>query len=136
MAIGITDWTRLPLLYSLGLGVLCLNTLRLAGDHHGLSQGKEVSLSDHILDSCNYTGRDPMTALLFPFSIRYHALHHIFPSMPYHNLAAAHRYLVAELGEHSTYHQLDQKNWWSVAKRIFFEAHPFRGIATIANRAG
>jgi fatty acid desaturase len=121
--LGITDWTRLPLLYSLGLGVLCLNTLRLAGDHHGNSGLHAVSMSDHILDSCNYTGRDPMTALLFPFSIRYHALHHIFPSLPYHNLAAAHRYLEQELAASSPYHQLDQKGWWGVARHTLFDPH-------------
>ncbi len=120
MFLGITDWTRLPLLYSLGLGVLCMNTLRLAGDHHGHSNGHEVSLSDHILDSCNYTGRDLMTALLFPFSIRYHALHHIFPTLPYHNLAAAHRYLIREVDSASPYRELDKQGWWDVARNTLF----------------
>lgn len=119
IALGITDWTRLPLLYSLGFGVLCMNTLRLAGDHHGNSHGAAVSMSDHILDSCNYTGRDAMTAILFPFSIRYHALHHIFPSLPYHNLAAAHRYLVQTLDPTSPYRSLDRNGWWTVAKHTF-----------------
>ncbi len=120
IALGITDWTRLPLLYSLGFGVLCMNTLRLAGDHHGHSHGDAVSMADHILDSCNYTGRDAMTAILFPFSIRYHALHHIFPSLPYHNLAAAHRYLIQTLEPTSPYRSLDRNGWWAVAKHTFF----------------
>ena len=38
-----------------------------------------------------------------PVGLRYHALHHLMPSMPYHALPEAHRRLKAELGENSTY---------------------------------
>jgi fatty acid desaturase len=57
-----------------------------------------------------------LTRLFFPFSIRFHALHHLFPSMPYHNLKKAHEYLVKTLPENSPYRGLDQPGWWSVAK--------------------
>ena len=69
---------RLLLLYLLGIGGLALNQLRLLTDHHLESDGEPLDWESHILDSCNYTGRDPVTWLLFPFSIRYHALHHMY----------------------------------------------------------
>jgi fatty acid desaturase len=47
-------------------------------------------------------------------------LHHLFPSLPYHNLAGAHHYLVENLPDDSPYHGLDQPGWWSVAKRTIF----------------
>jgi fatty acid desaturase len=114
--VGWTDWTRLPLFYSVAVGVLALNQLRLLGDHHLESAGSRLALDAHILDSCNYTERDIGAWVLFPFAIRYHALHHMFPSLPYHNLAAAHAYLAHELPADSPYHSLSQRSWWSVAR--------------------
>jgi fatty acid desaturase len=118
VAYGLTHWTRLPLFYSVALGVLVLNQLRLLADHHCVNEERQpLALDDHIRDSCNYTGRDFLTWLLFPFAIRYHALHHLFPTLPYHNLKAAHGYLVEHLPTDSPYRTLDQACWWSVAKR-------------------
>jgi fatty acid desaturase len=114
---GLSHWTRLPLLYSVGLGVLVLNQLRLLADHHFEADGQPLALDAHIRDSCNFTGRDGLTWLLFPFAIRYHALHHLFPSLPYHNLRAAHEHLLAHLPADSPYRALDETNWWPVAKR-------------------
>lgn len=114
---GLTHWTRLPLFYAVALGVLTLNQLRLLADHHFEADGQALSLDAHIRDSCNFTGRDVLTWLLFPFAIRYHALHHLFPSLPYHNLKAAHQHLLAHLPADSPYRLLDQSSWWPVAKR-------------------
>jgi fatty acid desaturase len=114
--IGLTPWTRMPLLYLLGMSVLMLNQMRLLADHHFESRGETLDMADHILDSCNYTGRDLFTWLFFPFAIRYHALHHLFPTLPYHNLAAAHYFLVKQLPADSPYRLLDQSSWWSVAR--------------------
>jgi len=117
--LGLATWERLPLLYLLAFSTLALNQLRLMADHHLESDGGQLNLSDHILDSCNYTGKDPMTWLLFPFSIRYHALHHLFPTLPYHNLSAAHRYLMHHVAADSPYRSLDQGSWWHVAREVF-----------------
>jgi fatty acid desaturase len=124
VGVGLTHWTRLPLFYSVALGVLALNQLRLLADHHFEPHGAPRNLDDHIRDSCNYTGRDFLTWLLFPFAIRYHALHHIFPMLPYHNLKAAHAYLVEHLPLDSPYRSLDQSSWWSVASKTLFPSVP------------
>lgn len=116
---GWNDWTRLPLLYVLAVGVVALNQLRLLGDHHLTSDGAAMSIDHHILDSCNYTAPDLGAWLLCPFAIRYHALHHMFPSLPYHNLAAAHAHLSRQLPADSPYHSLSQPSWWSVARHAF-----------------
>ncbi|MEI6367847.1 MAG: fatty acid desaturase, partial [Planctomycetota bacterium] len=63
-----------------------LNQMRLLADHHLDGDGSRVDFEAHIMDSCNYTRNDPLTLLFFPFSIRYHALHHLSPSLSYHNL--------------------------------------------------
>ena len=118
---GFAPWTRVPLLYSLGVSVLILNQLRQVADHHFSGGGNRFSFADHILDSCNYKANDPLTWLFFPFAIQYHALHHIFPTLPYHNLAAADAYLLAKLPADSPYRTLDQPSWWSVARTMFSE---------------
>jgi fatty acid desaturase len=118
--IGLAEPSRIPLLYLLGVTTLIMNQMRQLADHHFEGDGSIVSVESHILDSCNFTGNDLLTRLFFPFSIRYHALHHLFPSMPYHNLKSAHDHLVLVLPSDSPYLGLDQPSWWSVARVTFF----------------
>ncbi len=118
--LGAAPLSRIPLLYLLGLTTLVMNQMRQLADHHFSGDGSVSTVESHILDSCNFTGNDPLTLLFFPFSIRYHALHHLFPSLPYHNLKAAHAHLTAALPSDSPYHGLDQPGWWWVAKRTVF----------------
>jgi len=117
VVLGVTPWTRIPLLYALALVTVALNQCRFLADHHCAGDGSRVGMAAHIADSCNFTGNDPLTLLFFPFSIRYHALHHLFPSLPYHNLRQAHEHLVSTLPATSPYLTLDQPGWWSVARR-------------------
>ncbi len=117
VVMGLNHWTRIPMLYLLAVATVVLNQLRQLADHHFEGDGSRVDLATHIMDSCNFTRNDPLTLLFFPFSIRYHALHHLFPSLPYHNLKQAHAHLVATLPADSPYLQLDRPGWWSVAKR-------------------
>lgn len=114
----LTPWSRMFQLYFLGAAVVTLNQLRQLADHHFEGDGESLSMSQHITDSCNYVGRDPITWLFFPMSIQYHALHHLFPSLPYHNLASAHQYLMRTLPESSPYRDLEQPSWWSVARNM------------------
>ena len=116
--LGIASPSRMLMLYSLGASVVILNQLRQLADHHFEGDGSHLTMSEHIIDSCNYTNRDPITWLFFPFSIQYHALHHMFPSLPYHNLSGAHEYLLRKLPADSPYHDLSQPGWWSVAKEM------------------
>jgi fatty acid desaturase len=125
--LGAAPWSRIPLLYALGLGTLILNQMRQLADHHFVTEGEEFTMEDHLFDSCNFTGRDFLTWLFFPFSIRYHALHHLFPTLPYHNLKACHEYLVEKLPADSPYRRLDQESWWPVARRTLFAPNRPKG---------
>lgn len=127
---GVTDPSRMFLLYSLGATVVIMNQLRQLADHHFEGNGENLTMSEHIMDSCNYTGKDPLTWLFFPFAIQYHALHHMFPSLPYHNLAFAHSYLMKELPGDSPYRDLTQPGWWSVAKEMLRSSPKAEASAT------
>ena len=120
IVLGVNHWSRIPMLYALALATVFLNQMRLLADHHLDGDGSRVDFEAHIMDSCNYTRNDPLTLLFFPFSIRYHALHHLFPSLPYHNLKPAHAHLVASLPQDSPYLSLDRPGWWCVARQTLY----------------
>ena len=82
---------------------LTLNHIRTLAAHRYTSDGETISHLDQFLDSTNVTG-NWMTELMCPLGLRYHALHHLFPRIPYHNLGIAHRRLAQQLPEDSIYH--------------------------------
>jgi fatty acid desaturase len=51
--------------------------------------------------------------------LRYHALHHLLPALPYHRLAEAHRRLTAELPVSSAYHRAHHKGLTGLMIRLF-----------------
>ena len=70
----------------------------------------------------NITGTGFVTELFFPLGLRYHALHHLFPALPYHNLGRAHRRLVAQLPAGSPYHKTVFPTYWSALRALFADA--------------
>lgn len=104
VTIGVTDWTRLPKLYAVAMLTLGLNHIRTMVAHRYLSQGEPISHAAQLHDSVNIEGVPILTELLCPLSLRLHALHHLFPSLPYHNLPKAHRRLMKNLPHGSAYH--------------------------------
>ncbi|TWT53742.1 Fatty acid desaturase [Rubripirellula amarantea] len=90
--------------YSVGVGLLVLNELRTLGAHRWTNEHGEMSFQDQMLDSVNYPHAPWFSELWGPIGTRYHALHHLFPRLPYHDLGRAHRRLVAGLPADSPYH--------------------------------
>lgn len=90
-------------LYALALLALGLNHVRTLVAHRFQSDGERMSFAGQLDDSINIEGRTPLAALMFPVGLRYHALHHLFPSIPYHNLGRAHRRILAAMPDWSGY---------------------------------
>src|SRR5262249_6515549 len=80
--------------YATGTLVVLLNEIRTLGAHRFMNDGREMTFVDQLIDSVNYPKRALLGELWAPVGLRFHALHHLFPAMPYHNLAKAHRRLM------------------------------------------
>ncbi len=94
-----------PFLIALGIvsGTVVLNQIRTLVAHLWANEGEPMSVTAQYLDSVNVPPPGLLPALWAPVGLRYHALHHLLPSLPYHALGEAHRRLSAALGPESTY---------------------------------
>ncbi|MEN9718416.1 MAG: hypothetical protein RIQ99_1294, partial [Pseudomonadota bacterium] len=85
--------------------VAVLNQIRTLVAHLWINDGEAMTVTGQYLDSVNVPPPALLAPIWAPVGLRYHALHHLLPSMPYHSLGEAHRRLLAELGGTSTYGQ-------------------------------
>lgn len=112
IATGAAPWLRLPQIYALGAFVMSLNLARAMVSHRWHGDGERMSHHAQILDSTTMDG-GWLTELICPLGMRYHALHHLFPGMPYHNLGIAHRRLMRALPATSPYRQTVCSGFWA-----------------------
>jgi fatty acid desaturase len=117
-ASGLIPWMQIPKLYLLAISILSLNYFRTLAAHLYLNDGRKMSHTEQLLDSTTIKG-GWLLELLCPVGLRYHALHHLFPSMPYHNLGIAHERLMAQLPESAAYRQVVFPSYWSVLRHLF-----------------
>ncbi|MET0362231.1 MAG: fatty acid desaturase [Sphingobium sp.] len=101
----VMGWKPLLIYLAIHAGTTVVNQLRTLVAHLWENEGEAMTVTAQYLDSVNVPPPSPLAALWAPVGLRYHALHHLLPSVPYHNLAAAHRRLVATLDTQSPYHR-------------------------------
>jgi len=108
---GLIDAELLVQLYLNQCRRPALNSLRTLAAHRYRSEGDPMTATQQLLDSLNYPRRSWLIPLWAPVGLRFHALHHLFPSIPYHNLAAAHDRLTGMLPQGSPYHRTPGTDW-------------------------
>lgn len=91
--------------YLVAVGLLIVNNIRTLGAHRWTGDGSQLTFEQQLLDSCDYPYRPWFTELWGPTGTRYHATHHLFPSIPYHNLGKAHRALMKGLPKDSIFRE-------------------------------
>jgi len=100
-------WQWLAAWALLVICIATLNTIRaLGGTHLYVEETQGRDARGQLLDSLNVDSRGPLTLLLCPVGLRFHALHHVAPYLPYHALPKAHRRLMEQLPAGSEYHQV------------------------------
>ncbi|MBX3413991.1 MAG: fatty acid desaturase [Pirellulales bacterium] len=104
VGLGVFEWTRVALMFLIAASVLSLNFIRALCLHHYLSDEGQVSYVGQLQDSITLPDNPLVTELFVPLGLRFHALHHMFPHLPYHALGRAHRRLMRELPAGSDYH--------------------------------
>lgn len=120
----------LVLWYLIAVTVFILNSLRTLAAHAYRNPGdRKMTLAEQYLDSINIPGNFLITPLWAPVGLRYHATHHLFMSMPYHNLGKAQRRLVNGLKDNSQYIKTLRSGLWDALTHIWRESSATAGTS-------
>ncbi|MFA9200116.1 MAG: fatty acid desaturase [Cypionkella sp.] len=109
-----------PLLVALAVlsAVAVLNQLRTLVAHLWENEGEPMSVTAQYLDTVNVPPPGFFAELWAPVGLRYHALHHLLPSLPYHALPEAHRRLAAHEHARETYARAHHRGMAPLVGRI------------------
>jgi fatty acid desaturase len=100
---GVLPWRWLACWYAIYTTVLLVNRVRMLTAHHfALDGGTPTDHLGQFADSVD-TPAGWWAELWAPLGMRYHALHHLFPTLPFHNLRAAYDRLTGQLPPGSFY---------------------------------
>ena len=113
---------HLLMAYLLLAWTLGLNWIRNLAAHRYGNAGDEMSHAEQVADSINVTGQTWLTVFLFPVGLRYHALHHLFPAMPYHRLGEAHRRLMQNLPPDAPYRASNRSSYFGAVGELWRSA--------------
>ncbi|MET0545017.1 MAG: fatty acid desaturase [Caulobacterales bacterium] len=122
IAAWIWSWAMVAIVWSGGGGaravltgavlmsvVAVVNQVRTLVAHAWTNEGEQMSVAEQLRDTLNVPPPDWTSLIWAPVGLRYHALHHLLPGIPYHNLGEAHRRLLASLPADSDYHYVQAR---------------------------
>jgi fatty acid desaturase len=104
-SVALVGWRPLLIYMAIFSGTAVLNQLRTLVAHLWENDGGAITVTAQYLDSVNVPPPAPFAGLWAPVGLRYHALHHLLPSLPYHALGEAHRRMTAKFDGAGTYAQ-------------------------------
>ena len=89
---------------SMSFGAVLCNQLRGHAAHRFVSDGSPYDEVAILSDSLNVEPKNALERLLMPLGVGLHALHHVAPAIPFHNLQRAHRRVLRLMPMSSPYH--------------------------------
>ncbi len=108
-------------------GAAVINQVRTLVAHLWENDGEPLTVTAQYLDSVNVPTPGIFAYLWAPVGLRYHALHHLLPSLPYHSLDEAHRRLSKALEEASSYHKANYPTLRGLMARLAASTMGARG---------
>lgn len=93
---GLLPWRFFAFWYVIHASISLINTLRTLAAHRYDTTGEPRDRAAQLRDSVDIPG-GLWSELWAPVGLRYHAVHHFFPGIPYHNLGKAYRRLTEAL---------------------------------------
>jgi fatty acid desaturase len=118
VATGVIPAREFLVFLGVAAGVMLLNQVRTLVAHLWENEGDAMSVTAQFLDSVNVPPPGTLPALWAPVGLRYHALHHLLPGLPYHALGEAHRRLCKELDAGSVYHDSSHRGLYPLVGRL------------------
>ncbi len=118
VATGIIPVKAFLVALGVAAGSVVLNQIRTLVAHLWENEGEVMSVTAQFLDSVNVPPPATLPALWAPVGLRYHAIHHLLPGLPYHALGEAHRRISAALGPQSTYNQASYRSLSGLVTRL------------------
>jgi fatty acid desaturase len=122
--LGVIPWQVVLKIAAVYVFVSFVNQMRVWAAHRYVNDKEPMTFLEQMLDSTTIPG-GPWSELWAPLGMRYHALHHLFPTMPYHNMPAAHRRLMKQLPPDSPYHATVKNSLPSALAELFRTARQY-----------
>jgi len=120
---GLLPIKALLLWYGIAVLIFLLNSLRTLAAHAYRNPGeKQLSLDEQFLDSVDVPGHPIITTLWAPVGLRFHATHHLYPRMPYHNLPKAYRLLKNGLSDNAVFLEATRNSLADALIRLWRDA--------------
>lgn|SRR5206468_7638291 len=114
---GYLPWRALAVWYAMMSAFLVLHFARAIVNHGYGRFHHTTTLEAMVADARNVTGHPVLSELWAPLAVRYHALHHLFPRLPYHSLPAAHVRLLKALPADHVYRTTNSPSFVSALNR-------------------
>ncbi|MBB6503253.1 fatty acid desaturase [Sphingomonas endophytica] len=108
-ATGVLPLKAFLIFLAVGSGVALINQVRTLVAHLWENEGEVMTVTAQYLDSVNVPPPALLPVLWAPIGLRYHALHHLLPGVPYHALGEAHQRLSGVLEADSPYYKANYR---------------------------